>query len=110
LVSCEELVSELRDVVSRPFFRIRLRPGASELLAAGIRDFSLFCRDLPSGPHAPNFLPDRKDSYLLALAEAGQADFLVSGDKLLLSLRHHKTTKIVTAAATVEMLAAIAKE
>jgi len=31
------------------FLRARLRASAAELLAAGLRDFSLFCQDLPSG-------------------------------------------------------------
>ena len=71
-----------------------------ELLAAGIRDFSTYCRDLPAGPTAP----DPKDSYLLALAEASQADLLVTGDKDLLALKHHKSTRIVTPAAMIEAL------
>jgi putative PIN family toxin of toxin-antitoxin system len=96
LVACDALIAEVRDVASRPFFRARLRASAAELLAAGLRDFSFFCRDLPSGPAAPNFARDPKDSYLLALAEASQAEFLVTGDKQLLSLRHHKSTRIVT--------------
>jgi hypothetical protein len=93
LIACEELVSELRDVAKRPFFRARLRAGVAEVLAISIQDLSSYCEDLPSGPAAP----DPKDSYLLALAEAGQAEFLVTGDKELLALGSHKTTKIVSA-------------
>lgn len=104
LVACDALVSELREVAGRPFFRARLRASASELLAAGIRDFSFFCSNLPSGRDAPNFVRDPKDSYLLALAEASQAEFLVTGDKELLSLKHHKSTRIVTPAAMMELL------
>jgi hypothetical protein len=100
LVACEALIAEFRGVATRPFFRSRLRASAAELLAAGLRDFCFFCRDLPSGPVAP----DPKDSYLLALAEASQADFLVTGDKELLSLKQHKSAKIVTPAATIEIL------
>jgi predicted nucleic acid-binding protein len=40
----------------------------------------------------------------LALAEASQADFLVTGDKQLLSLRRHKSTRLAAAAAMVEIL------
>jgi len=100
LVACEELIAELRDVAGRPFFRSRLRASVAELLAAGLRDFSLFCRDLPSSPIAP----DPKDSYRLALAEASQADFLVTGDKERLSLKQHRSTRIITPAAVIELL------
>jgi len=100
LVACEALIAELRDVAGRPFFRTRLRASAAELLAAGIRDFSCFCRDLPSGPIAP----DPKDSFLLALAETSEAEFLVTGDKELLSLKRHKSTRIFTAVAMVQLL------
>jgi len=102
LVACDALVAELREVAGRPFFRARLRASAAELLAAGVRDFSFYCRDLPSGPVAP----DPKDSFLLALAEAGQAGYLVTGDMELLSLKRHKATRIVTPAAMVEALKA----
>ena len=100
LIASDGLIAELRDVAGRPFFRARLRASAAELLAAGLRDFSSFYRDLPSGPRAP----DPKDSYLLALAEASQADFLVTGDKELLVLEHHKSTRIVTPATMIELL------
>ena len=100
LIACEELVSELRDVASRPFFRAKLRAGVAEVLAISIQDLSSYCEDLPSGPAAP----DPKDSYLLALAEAGQAAFLVTGDKELLALGSHKTTKIVSAREFAAML------
>jgi putative PIN family toxin of toxin-antitoxin system len=106
LVACDALIAELREVAGRAFFRAKLRPSAAELLAAGIRDFSLFCQNLPSGPAAPDFPPDRKDSYLLALAEASRAEFLVTGDKELLSLKHHKSTRMITPAAMIETLKA----
>ena len=100
LVACDALIAELRDVAGRPFFRARLRASAAELLAAGLRDFSFFCQNLPSGPIAL----DPKDSYLLGLAEASQAEFLVTGDKQLLSLKQHQSTRIITPAAMVELL------
>ena len=81
LVASDAIVAEFREVAGRPFFRARLRASAAELLAAGLQDFSFYCRDLPFGPIAP----DPKDSYLLAMAEASQAEFLVTGDKELLS-------------------------
>ena len=100
LVACDALIAEYREVVGRPFFRARLRASTAELLVADLREFSFFCRGLPTGPVAP----DPKDSYLLALAEASQAEFLVTGDKELLSLKQHKSTSIITPAAMIEFL------
>lgn len=100
VVACDDLIAELRDVTSRPFFQARLRVSTIELLAAGLRDLSEFCADLPHEVVAP----DAKDSFLLALAEASHADFLVTGDKELLSLKHHGSTRIITPTAMVQIL------
>src|SRR5271168_1975484 len=77
LIGCDALVEEVRDVAGRAFFKERLRSSAAELLIAAISDASLFCRELQMGPIAP----DPKDSFLLALAEWSEAEFLVTGDK-----------------------------
>jgi uncharacterized protein len=100
LVACDALIEEFRDVTGRPFFRARLRASAAELLAADLRDFSFYCGNLPPGPVAP----DPKDSYLLALAEASDAEFLVTGDHELLALKQHKSTRIIPPAAMIEIL------
>jgi predicted nucleic acid-binding protein len=39
---------------------------------------------------------DIDDLFLLALAETVQADYILTGDKDLLSLHSHRQTKIVT--------------
>lgn len=50
--------------------------------------------------------PDPADDFLLALSEAGQAEYLVTGDKSgLLSLDRHKTTRIVSASDFAALLA-----
>lgn len=100
VVACEALIAELRDVTSRPFFQARLRVSTVELLAAGLRDLSEFCADLPQEVVAP----DAKDSFLLALAEAAHADFLVTGDKELLALKHNGSTRIITPIAMMQIL------
>ncbi len=52
--------------------------------------------------------PDPKDNYLLAVAQVAQvarAELLVTGDKgHLLSLRKHRTTRIVTARQAVQLM------
>ena len=100
LVACGTLIAEFRDVAARPFFKARLRASAVEMLATGLRDFSFFCQEVRSGPIAP----DPADSYLLALAEASAAQFLVTGDKRLQSLKHHKSIRIVSPAEMIQLL------
>jgi len=39
---------------------------------------------------------DANDMYLLSLAETVQADFILTGDKDLLTLQSYRQTKIVT--------------
>lgn len=94
LVACEELIAEFRAVAGRPFFRERLRKSAVEEMASNLADFSVFCCALPKAL----FAPDPKDAYLLGLAEAGRADYLVTGDKALRELKRYKGTLIVSAA------------
>jgi hypothetical protein len=94
LINSDELLAELREVVTRPFFLKRLRPGAAELLTQGLQTLAINYGDVPAGPVAP----DAKDSFLLALAEIGQADFLVTGDSALLALVMHKSTRITSPA------------
>lgn len=56
-------------------------------------------------PHV-NRSADPLDDYLLALCEAGRADFLVTGDKAgLLALGTHAGTTILTARAFLDRLA-----
>jgi putative PIN family toxin of toxin-antitoxin system len=100
VVACEDLIAELRDVTSRPFFHARLRVSTIELLAADLRDLSEFCPDVPQAVVAP----DAKDSFLLALADASHADFLVTGDKGLLALKHHGPARIITPIAMIQIL------
>lgn len=106
LAMCPELLTELREVADRPFFRTRLRAGTAGRLAASLRDLAVFYQDLPSASGAP----DAKDNFLLALADASHADFLVTGDKGLLSLKQYKSTRIVTPAALIELLKAEARD
>jgi uncharacterized protein len=95
LLTCHQQIEELRDCFARPWLvpsRIR-RHEAGRLINA-LRRFATFVGPLP--PIARS--PDSDDDFLLALAEVGNADYLVTGDKAgLLLLRTHRGTRIVTA-------------
>jgi putative PIN family toxin of toxin-antitoxin system len=41
---------------------------------------------------------DPKDDYLFALAAKSKADYLITGDKLLIEVERYKTTKVITLA------------
>jgi hypothetical protein len=61
-----------------------------------LRELAEFVRPLPRIRRSR----DPNEDYLLALCEAGGADYLVTGDKGgLLSLRRHKATRIIPASA-----------
>jgi hypothetical protein len=61
--------------------------------------------DVGQLPHVKRS-PDPGDDFLLAMAEADRADYLVTGDKSgLLTFASHKATQIVTARDFVALLA-----
>ncbi|MBD1367412.1 putative toxin-antitoxin system toxin component, PIN family [Mucilaginibacter sp. ZT4R22] len=45
-----------------------------------------------------SIVSDQKDNYLFALCDASKADYLVTGDKLLLDVMKHKSTEVITLA------------
>ena len=56
-----------------------------------------FCIDVfVTETTAPSSLRDVDDLYLLSLADAIEADYIITGDKDLLILQTHNQTKIVT--------------
>lgn len=72
----------------------RIRRHEAGRLINHLRRFTTFVAPLPAVERSPD--PD--DDFLLALSEAGHADYLVTGDKGgLLLLRRHGRTRIVTA-------------
>ncbi|HEX5413981.1 MAG TPA: putative toxin-antitoxin system toxin component, PIN family [Terriglobia bacterium] len=100
LVRCPEVLTELHKVAQRPFFRGRLWVSVAESLAASLYDLSDFYEELPSAATAPH----PKDNFPLALADISQADFLITGDKGLLSLKQHKATRIASPSSLNEIL------
>lgn len=95
LISSELQIVELRTVLDYPRLRDRIaRPKAGALINR-IRQASVMIDRIPMIERSPD--PD--DDYLLALAEAGRADWLVTGDKPdLLALERHPDTRIASAA------------
>ena len=94
LITSEWQLSEFRRVSRYPKLRKYLVPSEAGNMINGLRYQALVLTDLP----ALEFSPDPDDNPVLAMAVAGEADFLVSGDKRdLLALKIIEKTKIVTA-------------
>jgi putative PIN family toxin of toxin-antitoxin system len=92
LISAEQL-DELMRVTRYPQIRPRLIPALAGRFINELRDIAVVLNDLPR----VTVCQDPHDNYLLAMAVAGSADFLVTGDKRdLLGLQLHEGTKIVT--------------
>ena len=61
-----------------------------------IRIINEFCKYTIVDKEAISPVRDIKDLYLLSLADIVQADYILTGDKDLLTLQYHNQTKIVT--------------
>ncbi|MGH9405721.1 MAG: PIN domain-containing protein [Terriglobia bacterium] len=82
-----KLVSELHRVLQRDKFRQYVSEREVESYVAFVRRFATECPDTEC---PPRLTPDPGDDYLLALASAQSANFLISGDP---HLCHQKSTE-----------------
>lgn len=93
LLTSAEQLNELMRVTRYPKIRERLAPALAGRLINELRNIAVVLKNLPT----VTVCQDPYDNYLLAMAVAGTADFLVTGDKRdLLGLKLHEGTKIVT--------------
>lgn len=83
LIASPTLLSELQDVLERPRFRRWVTIDTAHEFIDGLREDAEVVDDPP--PLA-GITPDPDDDYLIALARAAHADYLVSGDRHLLGL------------------------
>lgn len=102
LLTCSFQIEELRRASRYPKFRDRLKPHLVGLMVNNLYGATLIGR-LPAGHEAA----DSFDSWLLALADAGRADYLVTGDRRsgLLERGRIGTGRILTCAAFYEIIA-----
>jgi putative PIN family toxin of toxin-antitoxin system len=98
---CPQLLEELDRVVQFPKFQRYFDA------KTGLRFVALVAAlgepvDLPD--ELPRIVRDSKDDYLVACALAGEADFLVSGDKDVLNLKKVGNAYMLTAKQFLELL------
>ena len=101
LVSGEAQLEELRRVSRYEQVRRYFAPAEIGWLINRIRERALLVKQLPKVDVAD----DPGDNYLLAMAVAGEAEYLVTGDKSdLLALKRHRGTQLWTVQEMVSML------
>lgn len=94
LLTCTEHLDELRATLRKPAIAERIRPYKAGALVNEMKKFAKSISNLPRDRRSA----DPTDDFLLALSQAGEANYLVTGDKSgMLALEHHKSTLIVSA-------------
>ena len=92
VVTCGMQLRELADVLNRPRIRKYIPREVAEEFLELLCEVAMLVEPEQGAP----LCRDPKDDYLLYTAIAAQADYLVSGDNDLLSLRHVEHTQIIT--------------
>jgi len=106
LLTCMERLEEVRRVTRYPRIRERLAPALAGRLVNELRAVAELVSSLPE----VSVSSDPWDNYLLAMAEAGKADVLATGDKAdLLHLGRHGPTEIISARQLLDRLEGIGK-
>src|SRR5215469_801331 len=91
LLTCAEHLDELRETLQKPNLAELIKPHKAGRLVNQLKKLAERMDELPKVERSSD--PD--DDYSLALAEAGRADYLVTGDKSgLVALGRHKGTHI----------------
>lgn len=94
LLTCPAQLDELRATLRKPAIAERIKPYQAGRL---VNQLMGLAETVDALPHVQRS-PDPTDDFPLALAEAGNADYLVTGDKSgLLCLARHEGTRIVSA-------------
>jgi putative PIN family toxin of toxin-antitoxin system len=81
MVACPALISEVRENLTEPYFRALLDEAEAEQTVIALERVAVMLDD-PADPEP--VLRDSSDDYLIALALAGEAEVIVTGDKELL--------------------------
>jgi len=94
LLTCAAHLDELRCTLQKRRVAELVKPHRAGGLVNQVKKLAEDVAPLPRVKRSP----DPTDDFLLALSEAGRADYLVTGDKAgLLVLGRHKNTRIISA-------------
>lgn len=93
LVTSSEILNEFEDVMSRPYFASRFAEEIRRANLALVRQKSVMVS--VAGP-VPVVVSDSADNVVLETAVQGMAEYLVTGDGLVLSLGTHRDIDVVS--------------
>ena len=94
LVTSTTQIDEISAVTRRSAVRALITPSHAGRFIKDLYRFGTVLTELPFVDRSS----DPNDNFLLAMAESGRADYLVTGDKRgVLALNQHGMTRIVTA-------------
>ena len=101
LLTSDAQLDEFRRVTRYPRVRRFIEPAAAGTMHNELRHLAVYLTNVPEVRKSR----DPADNFLLAIAKAGEADYLATGDKRdSLALKQFERTKIVTARSLLEML------
>jgi uncharacterized protein len=101
LVTCDAQFEEFRRVTRYPKVQRYISPSEAGTMLNELRELALYY----VVDEKVDVSPDPADNYLFALAEASEADYLVTGDKDdVLALGKHGKTQIVSLRKLIEIL------
>lgn len=101
VLSADAQIDEIARVTRYPKVRERLRPATAGRLINPLRGRASLLTNLPQ----VDVSPDPYDNYLLAMADIGRADMLVTGDKRdLLALTQYASAAIVSVRTALDRL------
>lgn len=101
LVTCDAQLDEFRRVTRYPRVQQYIRPSEAGTMLNELRELAIYIEV----NEKVDVSPDPADNFLFAMAQASQADYLVTGDKEdVLALGRHGKTHIVTVRKLIEIL------
>lgn len=93
LFTSTPLLAELTDILGRPKFGKKIE--ASLLTVDQLVDYYAALTTLVRPTPTPRIAPDPDDDVVIGTGLAAKADFIVTGDKPLLSVECHQQTRII---------------
>ena len=101
LITSSTQIAELHAVTHRPTVRPLITPSHIGRLINDLQRFATVLDRLPSVDRSP----DPNDNFLLGMADAGAADYLVTGDKRdVLALQRHGNCHLISVSAMLPLL------